>query len=305
MNDTKKIEVSRRVFMKSTTAASAAALMASGNFAHAAGADRFRVAMVGCGSRGTMVLGECLKSLPGVELIALADMFQDKVDACLQRLRGSDQEKGIVGKDAVKVTPATTFLGFDAYKKVLAMKEVDLVLFATPPGFRPIHVRAAVEAGKHMFMEKPGAVDPVGIRSLLASSELAKKKGIAIGAGFQQRWMPQYQEILKHTQTGRMGQITGAQAYWTCSMVDWHWEPRKPEWSDMEWQIRCWPMFTWLSGDHVVEQLVHNLDCMNWVMGSTPALCFATGGALCGRMETSSIISRWNMNTRTVSALRR
>ncbi len=203
----------------------------------------------------------------------MADMFQDQLDNSMKKIR-----EEVLDPKKIKVTPDTTYLGFDAYKKILAMKEVDLVLLATPPGFRPEMVRAAVEAGKHIFMEKPGAVDPVGIRSLLESTELAKQKGIAIAAGFQQRWMPQYIDLIKRANAGQMGQITGAQAYWAGDMVKWHWQPRKPEWSDMEWQIRCWPYFTWLSGDCYVEQIVHNLDVMNWMMGSTPVSCFGMGG---------------------------
>jgi predicted dehydrogenase len=184
----------------------------------------------------------------------------------------------IQDKEKIKVTPDTTYLGFDAYKKVLAMNEVDLVILATPPGFRPQMSRDAIEAGKNIFMEKPGAVDPVGVRSLLKTTELATQKGLSIAAGFQQRWMPQYIELINHAKNGRIGQITSAQAYWAGDMVKWHWEPRKPEWSDMEWQIRCWPYFTWLSGDCYVEQIVHNLDVMNWMMGSIPVSCFGMGG---------------------------
>jgi predicted dehydrogenase len=139
-------------------------------------------------------------------------------------------------------------------------------------------LRSSVEAGKHVFMEKPGAVDPVGIRSLLKSTELAKKKGVAIAAGFQQRWMPQYIELIKRVNDGQIGEVGSAQAYWAGDMVKWHWQPRKPEWSDMEWQIRCWPYFTWLSGDCYVEQIVHNLDVLNWMMDSTPVSCFGMGG---------------------------
>jgi predicted dehydrogenase len=232
-----------------------------------------RVALIGCGSRGTYDLIACLRSDPGVELIAMADMFQDKLDASLQRIR-----KDITATEKLSVTPDTMFLGFDSYQKVLSMKEVDLVILATPPGFRPEMARAAVEAGKHMFMEKPGAVDPLGVRSLIETAEKAKQKRLSLAVGFQQRWMRQYIDLLARVREGQIGQIASAQAYWAGDMVKWHWEPRKPEWTDMEWQIRCWPYFTWLSGDHYVEQMVHNLDTMNWMMGSTPVSCFGMGG---------------------------
>ena len=266
--------LSRRKFLKNSVYLSGSAVLAtktSGFFA--AGSDKIRVALIGCGSRGTYDLIACLRSDPGVELVAMADMFQDKLDASLQRLR-----EEIKDTEKITVTPDTLFLGFDAYQKVLALKEVDLVLLTTPPGFRPQMARAAVQAGKHIFMEKPGAVDPVGVRSLLDTSEMVRQKSLALAVGFQQRWMRQYIDLLERVRNGQIGQVTNAQAYWAGDMVKWHWEPRRPEWSDMEWQIRCWPYFTWLSGDHYVEQMVHNLDTMNWMMGSTPVACFGMGG---------------------------
>jgi predicted dehydrogenase len=269
-----EINVTRRNFIKKSAYISGGAILAANSSRlFAADSDQLGIAIVGCGERGTFDLIKCLKSSPGVSLVAIADMFQDKVDLSMERLK-----KEITDKEKIKVTPDTTYLGFDAYEKVLAMKELDLVLLTTPPGFRPQMTRAAIEAGKNVFIEKPGAVDPVGIRSLLKTTELANEKGLSICAGFQQRWMPQYIELLKLAQNGRLGQITSAHAYWAGDMVKWHWEARKPEWSDMEWQIRCWPYFTWLSGDCYVEQIVHNLDVMNWMMGSTPVSCFGMGG---------------------------
>jgi predicted dehydrogenase len=266
--------VSRRTFLKKSAFISGGAILsAHGSRLFASDSDQLGVALIGCGERGTFDLVRCLKSTSGVALIAMADMFQDKVDQSMIWL-----QKAIQDKEKIKVSPDTTYLGFDAYKKVLAMKEVDLVILATPPGFRPQMTRESIEAGKHVFMEKPGAVDPVGVRSLLKTTELATSKGLAIAAGFQQRWMPQYIELINHAKNGRIGQITSAHAYWAGDMVKWHWEPKKPEWSDMEWQIRCWPYFTWLSGDCYVEQIVHNLDVMNWMMGSTPISCFGMGG---------------------------
>jgi predicted dehydrogenase len=265
--------VSRRNFLVSTAAAAGAAALAasapSGVFA--AGSDKVRIAMVGCGNRGTRDAIYCLQSAKGVELYAMADMFKDKIDASLAEIRGEV-------KEGINVTPDRIFLGFDAYKKVLAMPEVDLVLFLTPPGFRPGHVADAVKAGKHMFLEKPGGVDPVGIRSLMASAEEAEKKGLSIVVGTQQRYAPQYIEFLQRIWDGQIGELRLLKAHWICDMVNWHFERRKPDWSDMEWQIRCWPFFTWLSGDHLVEQLCHNIDVCNWVMKATPESCIALGG---------------------------
>jgi len=271
-----KIEknVSRRTFIKNSAYISGGAILsAHTGKLFASDSDQLGIALIGCGDRGTFDLVRCLNSSPGVALVAMADMFRDKVDQSLRMV-----EDAIKDKEKIKVTPDTTYLGFDAYEKVLAMKDVNLVLLSTPPGFRPQMTRAAIEAGKNVFMEKPGAVDPVGVRSLLKTTELATSKGLSIAAGFQQRWMPQYIELINHAKNGRIGQITSAHAYWAGDMVKWHWEPRKPEWSDMEWQIRCWPYFTWLSGDCYVEQIVHNLDVMNWMMGSTPVSCFGMGG---------------------------
>ena len=266
----KKTDLSRREFLRAGAAVSAGSVLISGR-AFAAGSDTLRVAMIGCGDRGTKDAIDCLNADPGIEMVAIADLFQDRVDNSLAAMRKAAPDK-------VKVTPQTVFLGFDAHKKVLAMKEVDMVLLLTPPGFRPQTLRAAVEAGKHIFMEKPGAVDPVGIRSLMESADLADQKKLSIVVGTQQRWQPQYQELMKRVHNGDLGEVVGGQAYWNWGSSKWHWEPRKPGWSDMEWQIRCWPYFTWLSGDHIVEQHLHNMDVINWAIGTHPVSCLGMGG---------------------------
>ncbi len=164
--------------MKAGAAISAGAMLSPTNRVFAAGSDTMRVALIGCGSRGTKDAIDCLKSGDGVELVAMADIFKDRLDSSLANIR-----KQLPGK--VKVTGGTSFLGFDAYKKVIAMRDVDIVMLTTPPGFRPQMVRAALKSNKHIFMEKPGAVDPVGIRSLLASAELADEKRLSIVVGTQ------------------------------------------------------------------------------------------------------------------------
>ena len=264
-------QISRRDVLRAGAAVSAGALVASGSRVYAAGSDKMRVAMIGSGSRGTKDAIDCLKSAEGVELVAMAEIFQDRIDSSLSQMR-----KACPGQ--VKVTPETTFLGFDAYKKVLAMKEVDIVMLLTPPGFRPQMIKASLEAGKHIFAEKPGAVDPAGVRSLMASADLADKKGLSVVVGTQQRWQPQYLELIKRIHDGRLGDIVGGQAYWNWGSSKWHFEPRKPGWSDMEWQLRCWPYFVWLSGDHIVEQHFHNMDVINWAIGSPPVQCLGVGG---------------------------
>lgn len=262
--------LSRREFGKAVAAAGVSlALPSPGVFA--SGSDTVRVAVVGCGERGTTDAIYCLKSAPGVELVAIADLFQDKVDAALEKLRAE-----VPGQ--VKVPPERVFLGFDACRKVLALDDVNLVMLLTPPGFRPEMVVAAVEAGKHLFVEKPGAVDPVGVRTLIEASRKAAEKGLSLVVGTQQRYAPQYLELVQRIRDGQIGELTHLEALWIGDMELWHYHDRRPSWSDMEWQVRCWPLFTWLSGDHYVEQLVHNLDVVNWVADATPVVCHGLGG---------------------------
>ena len=176
----KTTQISRRDLLKTGAAVSAGVLAAQNGRSFAAGSDKMGVALIGCGSRGTGDALDFLKSAKGLEMVAVADIFQDRIDSSLAKMKKAFDSK-------VKVTPETSFLGFDAYKKAMAMKEVDVVMLTTPPAFRPQMVKAAIDADKHIFVEKPGAVDPVGIRSLLASAELADKKRLSIVVGTQQR----------------------------------------------------------------------------------------------------------------------
>ena len=213
----RRSQFSRRDLLKAGAAVSAGVVLSSSGRVFAAGSDKIRVAMVGCGDRGTKDAIDCLKSDPGVEMIALAELLPDRLASSLARMK-----KEVPGQ--VKVTPETSFIGFDAHQKVMALKDVDAVLLLTPPGFRPQTLRAAVEAGKHVFLEKPGAVDPVGIRSLLASADLADQKRLSIVVGTQQRWQPQYQELMKRVHNGDLGEVVGGQAYWNWGSSKWHWE---------------------------------------------------------------------------------
>jgi predicted dehydrogenase len=168
------------------------------------------------------------------------------------------------------------FTGFDGYQKLLAVPDVNYVILATPPHFRPVQLKAAIEAGKHVFVEKPVAVDGPGVRLVMEAGELAKKKGLGIAAGTQRRHMRSYNETIKRIQDGAIGELVYGRCYWNGGVI-WVIE-RKPEWSDMEWQLRNWNYFTWLGGDHIVEQHVHNLDIMNWVIGTHPIKALAMGG---------------------------
>jgi len=262
-------ELSRRDFIKaSASTVSLAALGAGSSRLFAAGSDKLRVGLIGCGGRGTGAAKDCVSSSEGVEITAMGDLFRDHLNKSLARLSRSVDDK-------VSVTSDTYFTGFDAYKKVLA-SDIDMVILATPPHFRPMQLRAAIKAGKHVFMEKPVGVDPVGIRSIIESSEIAEKKGLAIVAGTQRRHQKHYLEIMKRIKSGDIGEPVSGQCYWNQGEL-WV-KKNRPEWSDMEWQIRNWLYFTWLSGDHIVEQHVHNLDVINWAMGSHPVKCLGVGG---------------------------
>jgi predicted dehydrogenase len=264
----KPVNVSRREFMKASAAAGVAAFLSGGEHVFAQGSDKLRVGLIGCGGRGTGAAIDCVKSCDGIEIVALGDIFRDHLAGSLGTLKKD------IGEN-VKVKADTCFVGFDAYKKVLGC-DIDLVILATPPHFRPEHLKAAIEAGKHVFMEKPVAVDPVGIRSIIASSELAKQKGLGIVAGTQRRHQDHYLEIMKRIHNGDIGEVVAAQCYWNQGGL-WV-KPKQPNWSDMEWQCRNWLYFTWLSGDHIVEQHVHNIDVVNWAFKSHPVQAMGMGG---------------------------
>ena len=275
---TKKSDgISRRDFLKAT-AASGAALLAGG-FAHAAGSDRIRVGVIGCGGRGRGAARNCLDAAPGVEIYAIGDIFPDVVEWVHKDFKeghkwGDDEVAGLP-KEKYNVTKDRCFSGWDAYKKVIK-SGVDLVILASPPHFRPKHLAAAVKAKKHVFMEKPVAVDPAGVRSVIESSELAEKKGLGIVAGTQRRHERHYMEVMRRIQDGAIGEIVAGQAYWIGGEL-WHREP-KEDWTEMENQVRNWLYYAWLSGDHIVEQHVHNLDIMNWAFGGPPVKCIGMGG---------------------------
>ncbi len=268
--------ITRRDFIAKSAAISAASTLAMPAIkTMAAQPDKpMRIGWVGAGSRGSDDIERCLRAVPQAKVVAVADVFQDRIDRGLNKIR----EAGF--GDRLEVTEDTTYLGFDAYKKVIDMDEVDVVFLLTPPGFRPVQFKYAIDAGKHCFLEKPGAVDPVGIRSILESSAKADSQGLSIYAGMQQRFMPQYIEIIKRVKDGAIGDYSHVGAYWLGTMKNWHYEDRKPEYSDVEYQIRTWPFYTWLSGDCCVEQLCHNLDVNNWVMDGPPEICRGTGGRL-------------------------
>jgi len=240
-----------------------------------------KIGLIGCGGRGTGAvldaLGAATKVIypsegyhtedaaegakvehSNIKVVALADLFQDRLD----------RAHGELAKVGVDVPRTRCFTGFDAYKEVLAISEINYVILATPPHFRPAHLMAAIEAGKNAFLEKPAAVDVPGVKLVLVAGELAAKKNLGIAAGTQRRHQRSYVETVKRIHDGAIGDIVYAKAYWNGGQI-WVVD-KESHWSDMEWQLRNWNYFTWLSGDHIVEQHVHNLDVMNWVLGTHP-----------------------------------
>lgn len=256
---------------------------------HAVPDDPIRIGLIGCGGRGTGAVADALgagtevkypkagyhteniaaNAAPlnaNVKVVALADVFPDRLNSCREQL----------GKLNMSVPEERCFVGFEAHRQLLAVPEVNYVILATPPHFRPIHLKAAIEAGKHAFVEKPVAVDGSGVRLVLEAGELARQKKLGIVAGTQRRHMRSYNEAIKRLQDGAVGEILCARAYWNGGVI-WVVE-RQPGWSDMEWQLRNWNYFTWLSGDHIVEQHVHNLDIINWALNAHPVKALALGG---------------------------
>jgi predicted dehydrogenase len=269
MNSKQDTSVTRRDFVKTAAAASFAATIPGSLGLFAAGSDAIKIGLIGSGGRGTGAALDCLKAAAGVEVVAIGDLVADRVQSSLARLTKEFP-------DRVKVPLDRQFTGFDNYLKVCACPDVNLIVTAAPPGFRPLHLKAAIDAGKHVFMEKPVAVDPMGVRSVIASSDLARQKNLAIVAGTQRRHQRSYLEMMKRIQDGQIGDIVAAQCYW--NMGDLWVKERLPNMTEMEWQCRNWLYFSWLSGDHIVEQHVHNIDVVNWAMGTMPKMVMGMGG---------------------------
>jgi predicted dehydrogenase len=255
---------SRREFLKtSTTAVVGGALAANllvSRAAHAAGSDTLKIGLIGCGGRGTGAVGNAFAADSNSRLTAVADVFADHAQSSLKQLRITDS-------DRVAVNAEQCFVGFDAYQQLLAT-DVDLVILATPPHFRPAHLKAAIAAGKHVFCEKPVAVDAPGVRSVLATTEEARKKNLSIVSGLCYRYEPSKQELIKRVHDGAIGDILAMQVSYNTGTL-WH-RGRQPAWSEMEYQMRNWLYFTWLSGDFNVEQHVHSLDKAAWAMRDEP-----------------------------------
>ena len=242
--------------------------LASAARSKAMGEDTIRVALVGCGGRGTGAAVQALRTEGAVELVAMADAFSDRLEASLAEISKQVGER-------VKVDEAHKFVGFDAFERAID-SDVDLVVLATPPGFRPMHFEHAVAKGRHVFMEKPVAVDAPGVRRVLAAGASADEQGLKVGVGLQRHHQAKYLETIQRIHDGAIGRIVLLRSYWNSAGV-WVRE-RQPDWTEMEYQMRNWYYFNWLCGDHIVEQHIHNLDVANWIMRGYPTHAQGQGG---------------------------
>lgn len=266
----------RRDFLKVSSAA--AAIAAAGVHTNARAADaskKLKIGFIGCGGRGTGAASQALQADSNVELWAMGDAFRDPIDKSLESLQTLLKDH----PEKFNVAEERKFVGLDAYQKVID-SGVDVVILTTTPAFRPQHIKAAIEAGKHVFAEKPMAVDGPGLRSVIESAKLAKQKNLALVDGFVWRWTQANREAYKKVHEGAIGDILSIYSSYYTGSVD-----RYPKWNrantktDLEWQLRRWYYFTWLSGDHIVEQAVHSIDKMLWTMkDEPPETVIATGG---------------------------
>ena len=244
--------------------------------AHAFGSDEIKIGLIGCGGRGTGAAQQALNTVKDsairpngpVKLVAMGDVFSDRLQSAYRSIKSQHA-------DGVDVPPERQFSGLDAYQRVLEC-ELDLVILATPPGFRPLHFEAAVQAGKHVFLEKPLATDPPGVRRLLAANEEAKQRDLLVAVGLQRHHEKKYLETLRRLWDGAIGEIVCLRVYWNGSGI-WV-RPRQENQTELEYQLRNWYYFNWIGGDHIVEQHIHNLDVGNWLVQDHPAECNGMGG---------------------------
>jgi len=234
---------------------------------------KLKLALVGCGGRGTGAAVQALSADPKVELVAMADAFRDRLDNSLNSIMNTE-DLAPDRKKNVKVDEDAKFTGFDAYKKAIDM--ADVVILTTPPGFRPYHLEEAINKNKHIFCEKPLATDGAGIKKVLELVDISKSKNLNIVVGLQRHYQTKYRELMKRVHGGEIGDVISGQVYWDGGGV-WVRE-RKPEYTEMEYQMRNWYYFNWLCGDHIVEQHIHNIDVFNWAKQGYPVRAQGLGG---------------------------
>lgn len=270
---------SRRDFVKQSSLIAgglmAAPLLSRANFFSGAD-DVIKIALVGCGGRGTGAAMQALLTKQNVKLVAMADAFRDRLDDCLKTLSADDTSdwSGASGnlKSRIDVPEERKFTGFDAYKKAIPL--ADVVILATPPGFRPIHFEEAIAQNKQVFMEKPVAVDPAGVKKVLDAAVIAKQKKLNVVVGLQRHYQNSYREL--YARKNMIGDIVSAQAWWNNDGV-WV-RKRQYQQTEMEYQMRNWYYFNWLCGDHINEQHIHNIDVVNWFKGGYPVKAQGMGG---------------------------
>jgi predicted dehydrogenase len=253
--------LTRRQFIGRSAATAGALVVAAPRLGWAAGSDEIRVGVIGCGGRGTAAAKNCVAAGPGVKIVALADAFADRLQHLTQQF---------------KVPADRCFVGLDAYRELLALDDVNLVILATPPGFRPAHFALAVERGKHVFMEKPVAVCRAGFDIVMEAAKKAGAKKLSVVAGTQRRHEAKRVETMKRIHDGAIGDIVSAQCYFNMGGL-WV-RKRAAGQPDVDWQVRNWLYFRWLSGDHIVEQHVHNIDVINWAFQALPEVVHSIGG---------------------------
>ncbi len=265
----------RRDFVKQGSmlagAIAAAPLISNANF-FSGSDDVIKVAVIGCGGRGTGATVQALMSKQNVKIVAMADAFKDRLDECYKNVAGELANAGAGTKGTLDVPEERKFVGFDGYLKAIPL--ADVVILATPPGFRPIHFEEAVKQGKHIFMEKPVATDPAGVQRVLAAAKIAKQKKLNVVVGLQRHYQDSYRALFAKKEM--IGEITSMQAWWNNDGV-WT-RPRKAGQTEMEYQMRNWYYFVWLCGDHITEQHIHNLDVINWFKNGYPVKAQGFGG---------------------------
>ncbi len=265
---------SRRQFLQTSTLAALGGTLLtalSPSALYAAGDDVLRVGIIGCGGRGTGAASQALRADKNVKLVAMGDAFADRLESGLSQLKAM---KDIA--DKIAVDNDHKFVGFDCTEKLLA-SGVDVILLCSPPGFRPAQMKAAVEAGVHVFCEKPVAVDAPGVQTVIAACQVAKEKNLSVVSGLCWRYHTQIMEAFKRMHDGQIGKIVAMQCSYNTGFL-WN-HGRKEQWSDMEFQMRNWLYYTWLSGDHIVEQHIHSIDKLGWAMhDQTPVAATGTGG---------------------------
>ncbi len=278
-------ETSRRSFITGATGATAALLAggvggatagaANTDVGRARGDATLRIGLIGCGGRGTGAAAQALSTAGPVELVAMADAFEDRVESCHARLAEMADNGSFEGGKRLQVPAENRYVGFDAWRKVVD-SGVDVIVHATPPGFRPEHFEYAVERGKHVFMEKPLAVDAPGVRRVLKAAKASKQKNLKVGVGLQRHHSGMYNETIERIHDGAIGDVVALRVYWNSAGL-WVRE-RQPGQTEMEYQMRNWYYFNWLCGDHIVEQHIHNIDVGNWVKGGHPVAAQGQGG---------------------------